>query len=98
MAIKAKCRRGMANATMVDTNMATMTAADQVTVAEGYDAMRVFLETVWRRQGKTIQEIGFTLGALRWADGSPVDPTMWEDWLAAVQIARTARARQGEAS
>ena len=75
-----------------------MTAADPITVAEGYDAMRIFLETAWRRQGKTTEQIDFILGALRWADGSPVDATMWEDWLAAVQIARTARSRQGEAS
>jgi hypothetical protein len=30
------------------------------------------------------------LGSLKWADGSPVDPTMWHDWLAAVQMATSA--------
>jgi hypothetical protein len=27
---------------------------------------------------------------LKWADGTPVDPTMWQDWLAAVQVAASA--------
>src|SRR5258706_11627424 len=57
-------------------------ATDTITVVEGYDAMRVFLETVWRRHDKPVEEIAFLLGSLKWADGSPVDPTMWHDWLA----------------
>jgi hypothetical protein len=48
--------------------------------------MRVFLETVSLRLGKNDEEIDFIVGGLKWADGSPVDPTMWQDWLAAVQI------------
>jgi hypothetical protein len=31
---------------------------------------------------------------LKWADGAPVDPTMWEGWLAAVQIACIGRTHQ----
>jgi len=62
-------------------------ATDTITVIEGYDAMRVFLETVWGRHDKPVEEIAFLLGSLKWADGSPVDPTMWHDWLAAVQRA-----------
>ena len=65
-------------------------ATDTITGVEGYDAVRVFLETVWRRHGKPIEEIAFVLGGLKWADGSPVDPTMWQDWLAAVQVAVSA--------
>jgi hypothetical protein len=72
-------------------NMAMMRAADTITAVEGYDAVRVFLETVWRRHGKPVEEIAFVLGALKWADGSPVDPTMWQDWLASVQIAVSAK-------
>jgi hypothetical protein len=68
----------------VDTAM--MKATDTITVIEGYDAMRIFLEAVWRRHDKPIEEIAFLLRSLKWADGSPVDPTMWQDWLAAVQI------------
>ena len=67
-------------------DIAIMKASDTITVVEGYDAMRIFLETVLRRHGKTSEEIGLLIGGLKWADGSPVDPTMWEDWLAAVQI------------
>jgi hypothetical protein len=71
--------------------MDIMEATDTITLVEGYDAMRVFLETVWRSYGKTAEEIEFIVGGLKWADGSPVDPTMWADWLAAVQIARSGR-------
>jgi hypothetical protein len=31
---------------------------------------------------------------LKWADGAPVDPVMWQDWLAAVQL--TCGGRGGE--
>jgi hypothetical protein len=31
------------------------------------------------------------VGSLKWADGSPVDPAMWQDWLAAVQITCSCR-------
>jgi hypothetical protein len=70
--------------------MAMMKATDTITIVEGYDAMRIFLETVWRRHGKA-GEIGLLVGGLKWADGAPVDPAMWEDWLAAVQIASMGR-------
>ena len=63
-----------------------MNATDSITLIEGYDAMRIFLETVSLRLGKTDEEIDFIVGGLKWADGSPVDPAMWQDWLAAVQI------------
>jgi hypothetical protein len=62
-------------------------ATDRVTVLEGYDAMRVFLETAWERQGKDTEEIALLLGGSRWVDGTPVDPTTWEDWLEAIRIA-----------
>ena len=58
---------------------------DTITVAEAYDAMRIFLETVWRRLDEPQEEIAFLLAGLKWADGSPVDPAMWQDWLAAAQ-------------
>jgi hypothetical protein len=66
--------------------MTVMTAADMITLREGYDALRVFLEKLLRRHGEADEEIELVVGALKWADGAPVDPTMWEDWLAAVQI------------
>src|ERR1700682_2244509 len=74
--------------------MAIMEATDTITLVEGYDAMRIFLETVSRRHGMTDEEIEFIIGALKWADGSPVDPTMWRDWLGALQTACRRRARR----
>ena len=68
-----------------------MNATDTITLIEGYDAMRIFLETVSLRPSKTGEEIDFIVGGLKWADGSPVDPTMWQDWLAAVQITCSCR-------
>jgi hypothetical protein len=75
----------------VTEDVTIMNATDTITLIEGYDAMRIFLETVSLRLGKTDEEIDFIVGGLKWADGSPVDPTMWQDWLAAVQITRSYR-------
>jgi hypothetical protein len=72
-------------------DMAIAKAIDTITLVEGYDAARVFLEIVWRRHGKNVDKLEFVLGGMKWADGSPVDPTMWEDWLVAVEIARAGR-------
>jgi hypothetical protein len=78
--------------------MTMMKASDTITLVEGYDAVRVFLETVWRRHNKSVDEIAFVLGGLQWADGAPVDPAMWQNWLAAAQIAAAAgRARSKKA-
>ena len=73
-----------------------MNATDTITLIEGYDAMRIFLETVSLRLGKTDEEIDFIVGGLKWADGSPVDPAMWQDWLAAVQITWDGRGGETE--
>lgn len=51
--------------------------------------MRVFLETVWRREGKAPEDIAFLLGGSTWADGTPADP-IWQDWLMAVRICNQA--------
>jgi hypothetical protein len=75
----------------VTEDVTIMNATDTITLTEGYDAMRIFLETVSLRLGKTDEEIDFIVGGLKWADGSPVDPTMWQDWLAAVRIACSCR-------
>jgi hypothetical protein len=49
--------------------MVMMKAPDTITVIEGYYAMRVFLETIWRRHDKPVEEIAFVLGSWKWADG-----------------------------
>lgn len=68
-----------------------MNATDTITLHEGYEAMRIFLETVSPRLGKTDDGIEFLVGGLTCTDGSPVDPTLWQDWLAAVQIATSGK-------
>jgi hypothetical protein len=78
----------------VTEDVTIMNATDTITLIEGYDAMRIFLETVSLRLGTTDEEIDFIVGGLKWADGAPVDPAMWQDWLAAVQI--TSGGRGGE--
>jgi hypothetical protein len=74
---------------MTETN-AEPKASDTITVIEGFDAMRVFLATVWRRHGRTPEDIAFVIGGSTWADGSPTDPEIWEDWLMAVRSCRPA--------
>ena len=78
---------------MTEEDMAIIKPTDMITVVEGYDAMRIFLETVRRRHGDAAGQIELVIGGLKWADGSPVDPTLWADWLAAVQTVRAGRAR-----
>ena len=78
----------------VTEHVTKMNATDTVTLIEGYDAMRIFLETVSLRLGKTDAEIDLIVAGLKWADGAPVDPVMWQDWLAAVQL--TCGGRGGE--
>jgi hypothetical protein len=77
-----------------DEDMPIIKPTDMITVVEGYDAMRIFLETVWQRRGKPAGEIQLLIGGLKWADGSPVDPTLWEDWLAAVQVVCSCRTHE----
>jgi hypothetical protein len=74
-------------------DVTNMNPTDTITLIEGYDAMRIFLETVLPRLGKTDEETGLIVAGLKWADGAPVDPAMWQDWLAAVHIACGARGR-----
>lgn len=62
-----------------------MQANDTITLIEAYDAMRIFVESIWRRMDKPQDEVAFLLAGLKWADGSPVDPAMWQDWMAAAQ-------------
>ncbi|MET0723120.1 MAG: hypothetical protein ABWY64_20185 [Tardiphaga sp.] len=71
-----------------------MNATDSITVIEGYVAMQIFLETALLRLGKTDEEIALIVAGLKWVDGAPVDPTRWEGWLAAVQIACIGRPHQ----
>ena len=73
-----------------------VSATDTITLIEGYDAMRIFLETVSLRLSKTDEEIDFIVAGLKWTDGAPVDPAMWQDWLEAVQITCSGRSSETE--
>jgi hypothetical protein len=73
---------------MTDAISAALTASDTITVIEGFDAMRIFLATVWRRHGRDPEDIAFVLGGAKLADGTPVDTAMWEDWFAAILACR----------
>lgn len=66
-------------------DVAMMQTNDTITLAEAYEAVGIFLESVWHRLDKPQEEIAFLLAGLRWVDGTPVDPAIWQDWLAAVQ-------------
>jgi hypothetical protein len=78
----------------VSEDVTKMNAIDSITLIEGYDAMRIFLEMALLRLGKADEEIALIMAGVKWADGAPVDPTMWEAWLAAVQIACVGRTHQ----
>ncbi|MBR0902723.1 MULTISPECIES: hypothetical protein [Bradyrhizobium] len=69
-----------------------MNSTDTITLPEAYDAMRVFLERLRQREGGTSEELERLIGALKWADGTPVDPAAWQDWLLAVEVAKSRRA------
>lgn len=73
-----------------------MNATDTITLLEGYDAMRIFLESVSLRLGTTAKEIDFIVAGLKWTDGAPVDPAMWQDWLEAARIACSGRSGETE--
>jgi len=55
---------------------------------QAYGAMFRFLETHWERGGKPSGDLAALLGSLNqnlWEDGTPADPAMWDDWIAAVR-------------
>lgn len=70
---------------------------DCITVLEGFDALRLFLERTRRRRDPSADVIAFIIGGARFADGAPVDPAMWQDWTDSVQAARRG-AQEGTAS
>src|ERR1700731_2839791 len=72
------CNTELSEASMTEAH-AEPKPSDTITVIEGFDAMRIFLATVWQRQGKASEDLALILGAARLADGSPVDPAIWHD-------------------
>lgn len=58
---------------------------EMVSLDHAYRAMFRFLDSYWVRGGKTADELGVLLGAMDLsADGPPMDPAMWSDFLAAI--------------
>jgi hypothetical protein len=53
-------------------------------------ACAFFGAALWQRQGKAAEDIASILGRSKWADGSPADPALWQDWLMAVRVCRLA--------
>jgi hypothetical protein len=54
--------------------LAIKKATDTITVVEGYYAMRIFLETIWRCQGESEEEIELVLVALNGRMGRRSNP------------------------
>ena len=62
----------------------------RLTVREGFDAMRSFLEAYWER-GKGSDDVRSVLSDIDCsltADGGPIDRAQWSDWLEAVSKAQ----------
>jgi hypothetical protein len=59
--------------------------SDLITVIEGFDAMHFFLAAVWQRRGSASEDLASIVGDSTWADGSPADQALWQDWLMAVR-------------
>lgn len=58
-----------------------------------FDAMRAFLEAYWERGARSDDGLAMLLSNLNrssWADHSPGDPAIWEDWKDAVALIRNA--------
>jgi hypothetical protein len=69
---------------------------------EAFDAMRAFLEAFWRRGNCETGEIGNLLSSmdrtpwpsgkqLPYLAGAPLDLAQWEDWLDAIEVAKSAQ-------
>ena len=78
------CRSG-ARVSVHPATMGDQTMSGQPSTREAYEAMFCFLEAHFDRDGS--DELAALLGSLALnADGQPMDPAAWTDWLAAVRI------------
>jgi hypothetical protein len=68
--------------------MKKLQASETLTLTEAFDAMGLFLHAIRRRHGEAAGALDFVIGGLKWADGSPADPSMWEDWVTAATTIR----------
>ena len=69
--------------------MNTILDPSPLSVAQGFAAMRQFLEAYWERGGKQSDDIATLLGALApLNDNKPLDAAQWQDWLDAIEQVR----------
>ncbi|OYW43258.1 MAG: hypothetical protein B7Z38_02050 [Rhodobacterales bacterium 12-64-8] len=65
---------------------------EAISIDHGFAALRHFLNAFWERDGKPYDSMVKLLSWIEpgiWADGSPLDPAMWEDWLKAIEATRS---------
>jgi hypothetical protein len=59
----------------------------RLSVRQGFDALRYFLQAYWERGLRSSDDIRLLLSALDCSmtqDGGPLDEAQWSDWLEAV--------------
>jgi hypothetical protein len=64
--------------------------APRLTVKQGFDALRHFLEAYWERGQRSSDDLAVLLGSLDGeftSDGRPLDAAQWDDWVNAVRKA-----------
>ena len=67
---------------------------ENLTEREAYEAMCEFLEAYWERGGKESDDLAVLLGsAVLNADGRPLDPAQWHDWIKAADKVRARRTK-----
>ena len=60
---------------------------DRITITEAYKAMYLYLENLYKLTGS--DDLAGFLGSMSMLeDGKPVDETIWEDWLEAIDQAK----------
>ncbi len=60
---------------------------DRITITEAYKAMYLYLENLYQLTGS--DDLAGFLGSMSMLqDGKPVDETVWEDWLEAIDQAK----------
>ena len=77
---------------MTDTSKKFPNQTDaMLTTREGYEAMAIFLESFWVRDGLPDDSLALLLSFVAPVgdDRRPADPAMWGDWLSAIERART---------
>jgi hypothetical protein len=63
---------------------------EKIDVQQAYAAMFYFIETYYNRGPN--DELAMMLGSMAlWSDGRPGDNALWNDWLNAIERARTDR-------